>query len=95
MLQSHPSCNSGAGGASVYLRKPANRFALPGVPSRSSNERHKALMDNRVYLSFCKHAHVGCRLGGELVFAVGEDCAVEEGQIFTAWMIQLDLREIG
>lgn len=45
------------------------------------------------YLSFCKHADIGCGLRRISVFAVGEDGAVEEGQIITGWVVQLYLGE--
>ena len=44
------------------------------------------------YLSFCKHADIGGGFGRVIVFAVGENSAIQEGQIITGWMMQLHLR---
>lgn len=45
------------------------------------------------YLSFCKHADIGSGIRRITIFAVGEDGAIEEGQIITGWVVQLYLGE--
>ena len=43
------------------------------------------------YLSFCKHTDVGGGIRGISIFSICEDGAIEEGQIITAWVVQLHL----
>lgn len=43
------------------------------------------------YLRVSKHTHIGRGLFRITIFAVSKDCAIEEGQILTDWMVQLYL----
>lgn len=45
------------------------------------------------YLSFCEHADVGSGIRGIAIVAVGEDGAVEKGQIVADGVVQLHLED--
>ncbi len=51
-------------------------------------------INNWFYLCICKHTHIGCGLLRKSIFAISKDCAIEEAQIFTDWMVQLYLESL-
>lgn len=54
---------------------------------------HEKMFSRLRYLSLCEHTDVGGGICGIIIVAVGEDGAVEEGQIITGWMVQLHLQK--
>lgn len=51
-------------------------------------------INNWFYLCISKHTHIGRGLFRKSIFAVSKDCAIEEGQILTDWMVQLYLKSL-
>ncbi len=75
-------------------RHQPNDFILGWTVLKSRTSCIWIHINNWFYLCISKHTHIGCGLFRKSIFAISKDCAIEEGQILTDWMVQLYLESL-